>query len=290
MADSPYYRRAPTQIQLGRTYRLRVVKEVPFGVYLDARELGEILLPARYVPKRCRVGEEIRVFLYLDSDDTPIATTLRPKVEVGRCAHLKAAEVNRVGAFLDWGLSKDLLVPFSEQRVPMQEGRSYTVYVYQDEQSGRIAASSKLSHFLPETDTDEHFRRGQGVELLLCSRTDLGLKAVIDGTHLGMLFKSDLIHPLKVGQRVQGFVKAIRPDGKIDLALQPVGRQAHDELLERILEALNQTGGESSLTDKSSPEEIYRRFGVSKANYKRALGRLLKSGLIDLTKERITLK
>lgn len=289
MADSPYYRKRPAPIRLGRTHRLRVIKEVPFGVYLDAHRLGEILLPARYVPKRCRVGDELTVFLYLDSDDTPIATTLRPKVEVGQCAHLKAVEVNRIGAFLDWGLSKDLLVPYSEQRVPMQEGRAYTVYVYQDEQSGRIAASSKLSHFLPETDMDQHFRRGQQVELLLCTRTDLGLKAVIDGSHLGMLFKSDLIQPLKVGQRVKGFIKAVRPDGRIDLALQPVGRQAHDDLLEHILQHLEESGGTSTLTDKSSPEEIYRQYGVSKLNYKKALGRLYKLRRIELGQGRIRL-
>lgn len=274
-------------VEIGKTDRLRVVKEVPFGVYLDARELGEILLPARYVPRRCQLGDELQVFVYLDSDDTPIATTLKPKTQVGECAHLRVVAVNRMGAFLDWGLTKDLLVPFNQQRVPMQEGRSYTVYTYVDEPTKRIAASSMLSHYLSET--SDEFRPGQSVDLLICARTDLGLKAVIDGTHLGMIFKNDVLQSAKVGRRMRGYVKAVRPDGKIDLTLQAPGQKGRDELCTRILNHLKTAGGESTLTDKSTPEAIYRQFGVSKANYKKALGRLYKERAIALEKTKIVL-
>ena len=274
-------------VEIGKTNRLRVVKEVSFGIYLDAGELGEILLPSRYVPRRGRIGDALEVFIYLDSDDAPIATTLRPKTQVGQCAHLRVVAVNRVGAFLDWGLTKDLLVPFNQQRVPMQAGRSYTVYTYVDEQTHRIAASSKLSHYLSET--ADGFRPGQSVDLLICARTDLGLKAVIDGTHLGMIFKNDVLQSAKVGRRLQGYIKAIRPDGKIDLTLQASGQKGRDELCTRILNHLKAAGGESSLTDKSAPEAIYKQFGVSKANYKKALGRLYKERAISLNKAKITL-
>jgi predicted RNA-binding protein (virulence factor B family) len=274
-------------VELGKTTRLRVIKELPFGLYLDAHELGEILLPKRYIPKGTRVGDQLEVFLYTDSEDLPIATTLRPKAEVGQCAHLRVVSVTGVGAFMDWGLPKDLLVPFSEQRVPMEEGRSYTVYVYLDEQTGRIAASSRLSHFLSET--GQRFVAEQPVDLLICGRTDIGLKAVIDGTHLGMILKNDLLQPIKVGQQVQGYIKGVRDDGRINLKLQPGGQQGRDELTARILDALKAEGGSLPLTDKSSPEAIFKRFQVSKANYKKALGKLYKARLIRLGREHITL-
>jgi predicted RNA-binding protein (virulence factor B family) len=274
-------------VEIGNTYTLRVIKEVPFGMYLDAHELGEVLLPRRYVPKGTRVGDQVEVFLYTDSEDLPIATTLRPKAQVGECAHLRVVSVTGIGAFMDWGLPKDLLVPFKEQRVPMETGRSYTVYLYLDQQTGRVAASSRLSHFLSET--GKGFKPDQPVELLVCGRTDLGLKAVIDGTHLGMILKNDLLQPIKVGQRVKGYIKGIREDGRINLKLQPGGQQGRDDLSARILDALKAEGGTLSLTDKSSPEAIYRRFGVSKANYKKALGRLYKARLIELGREQIRL-
>jgi predicted RNA-binding protein (virulence factor B family) len=274
--------------QLGKSARLRVIKQVPFGVYLDAHQLGEVLLPTRYVPAGTRVGDAVEVFLYLDSEDLPVATTLKPKAQVGQCAHLRVVSVTGIGAFLDWGLAKDLLVPFGEQRVPMQVGHSYTVYVYLDERTGRIVGSSRLSRFLHETNGDE-FVPNQPVQLLICGRTDLGLKAVVDGTHLGLIFKDDALASVKVGQRVKGYIKAIRDDGRIDLSLQPVGQQGRDTLDSRILAFLKAEGGRSTLTDRSSPEAIYQRFGVSKANYKKALGRLYKARLIALDKEQIRL-
>lgn len=274
-------------VEIGKRQRLRVVKHVPFGIYLDAGELGEILLPGRYVPQGTEPGDEIEVFLYLDSEDIPIATTLEPRAMVGEVACLKVVAVNRVGAFLDWGLPKDLLVPFAEQRVPMAVGRHYCVYIYLDKATQRIAASSKLSKYLSEENDD--FTPNQPVDLLICGRSDLGMKAVINGTHLGMIFTGDLLRPLRTGQRVQGYIKAIRDDGRIDLALQPQGKAARDDLDQRILDHLRRQGGRSELTDKSSPEAIYDTFGVSKSNYKKALGRLYKARSITLDKDRVTL-
>lgn len=274
--------------QLGKNARLRVVKEVAFGVYLDARDLGEILLPKRYVPAGARIGDAVDVFLYLDSDDIPIATTLKPKAQVGQCAHLRVVAVNQVGVFLDWGLPKDLLVPFNEQRVRMQEGRWYTVYVYTDDRTGRIAATSRLSDHLSETDNGI-FTPGQAVDLLVCARTDLGLKAVIDGSHLGMILTNDVIGNVRVGDRLQGFIKNVRDDGRINLQLQVTGDSGRTELDERILAYLKTEGGRSTLTDRSPPDAIFQQFGVSKANYKKALGRLYKARQIELNKDHVTL-
>ncbi len=274
--------------QLGKTARLRVIKAVPFGLYLDAHELGEVLLPKRYVPADTRVGDALNVFLYLDSDDIPIATTLTPKVQVGQCAHLRVAAVNQVGAFLDWGLPKELLVPFNEQRTRMQAGRWYTVYVFIDGQTGRIAATSRLSDHLSETADDEYVA-GQAVNLLICARTDLGLKAVIDGSHLGMILANDVIGDIHVGAHLTGFVKNVRDDGRINLQLQRTGERGRGQLDDRILSFLKTQGGRSTITDRSSPEVIFKQFGVSKANYKKALGRLYKARRIDLNKDCVTL-
>lgn len=275
-------------VKLGKTQRLRVIKEVPFGLYLDGHERGEVLLPKRYVPHGTRVGDQLQVFLYLDSEDLPIATTLHPKIQVGQCAHLRVVDLTPIGAFVDWGLPKDLLVPFRQQRAPMQQGRAYTVYCYLDEPTGRIVGSTRLSDFLSETD-DGEFHPGQPVQLLICGRSELGYKAVIDGTHLGMILNNDALQGIRVGQETQGYIRHIRDDGKLNLSLQPLGQAGRDSLDQRILAFLQLEGGSSTLTDRSSPEAIYRRFGVSKANYKKALGRLYKARLIELGKERIRL-
>lgn len=276
------------RVSVGRHATLRVIKAVDFGVYLDGGELGDILLPTRYIPAGTRVGDPIRVFLYRDSDDKLIATTLKPRAEVGECACLKVVAVNAVGAFLDWGLPKDLLVPFSEQRPRMQAGRNYCVYLYTDDHSNRIVASARLSRFLSETN-EQMFTEGQPVDLLLCGRTDLGMKAVINGSHLGMVLTNDLIGGVRTGDRLKGFVKHIRDDGRINLRLQATGAPGRDQLDTRILAFLEQNDGVSTVTDRSSPEAIFKAFGVSKASYKKALGRLYKARLITLDNDRVTL-
>ena len=274
-------------IQIGNSATLQVVKKVDFGLYLDGGEFGEILLPARYVPHDWEIGGWIDVFIYLDSEDIIIATTERPFVEVGQCAHLQCVDLNSYGAFLNWGLSKDLFVPFKEQRVRMEKGKSYTVCVFQDP-SGRICASNKLDHFLYE-EAEGKFEINQSVNLLIASRSDLGYKAIINGTHLGLIHNNDILVPIRVGERMTGYIKHIREDDAIDLSLQQQGEEMRDLLLQQILDDLKMSGGSSNLTDKSAADAIFERYQVSKSNYKRAIGQLYKEKKILLTKDRITL-
>lgn len=268
-------------ITIGTFNNLQVVKQVDFGVYLDGDDLDTILLPKRYVPNGCEIGDWIDVFLYFDSDDLLIATTEKPKVEVGCCEMLKVVDINHAGAFMDWGLPKDLLVPYNEQQKPMEVGYSYVVYVYHDEASDRIAASTKLSHHLDEQPV--WLKPRQLVNLQIASRTELGYKAIIDDKYLGLLFRADAYRPLKIGERLPGFVKSIRSDGKIDLLISQATLQGDHELSQQIVQYLTDQGGTSNLTDKSDPEEIYRVFKVSKKKYKQALGNLYKSRKITIT-------
>jgi len=273
--------------EVGKLNRLEVIKEVDFGLYLDGDDLGNILLPRRYLPKDYAVGQAIDVFVYLNSSDLLIATTETPKVMVGQCAYLKVVQVNPVGAFLDWGLSKDLLVPYSEQNRPMEAGKFYTIFVFIDLETHRIAASSKLNKYLREKSTD--FKPGQSVDLLISGKSDMGYKAIINHRYLGLIFRDDAFKPLKIGQKTVGYIKDIRADGKIDLSLQPRGKTARDNLLDSIIADLKAQGGSSTLTDKSPPDDIYKRFNVSKANYKKALATLYKQRLILIEKQKITL-
>lgn len=273
--------------QVGKFNKLQVVKEVDFGVYLDGGELDTILLPKRYVPKDCGIGDWIDVFLYFDSEDLLIATTEIPKVQVGQCELLKVIDINNAGAFMDWGLPKDLLVPYSEQHKPMEVGYSYVVYVFYDHDSDRIAASTRLQDHLAEESV--WVKPKQAVNLLIAGRTDLGYKAVIDNRYLGLIFRGDAFRPLKIGERVAGFIKSIRPDGKIDLLISQATLQGDHALGEDIIRHLKTSGGVSLLTDKSDPDDIYRTFKVSKKKYKQALGTLYKSKRILLAPDKITL-
>jgi len=273
--------------QVGRFNKLEVVKEVDFGVYLDGGELGTILLPQRYVPEDCELGDWVDVFLYFDSEDLLIATTEKPRVEVGRCEMLKVIDINNAGAFMDWGLPKDLLVPYSEQFKPMEVGYSYVVYVFHDQDSDRIAASTRLQDYLAEESV--WIKPRQAVNLLIAGRTDLGYKAVINDQYLGLIFRDDAFRPLKVGERLPGFIKGIRADGKIDLVISQGTLQGDHDLGEQIIENLRASGGVSTLTDKSDPDEIYRTFKVSKKKYKQALGSLYRSKRILLSPEKIQL-
>ena len=273
--------------QVGRFNKLEVVKEVDFGVYLDGGELDTILLPQRYVPEGCEVGDWVDVFLYFDSEDLLIATTETPRVEVGRCEMLKVIDINNAGAFMDWGLPKDLLVPYSEQLKPMEVGYSYVVYVFHDQDSDRIAASTRLQDYLAEESV--WVKPRQAVNLLIAGRTDLGYKAVINDQYLGLIFRDDAFRPLKVGERLPGFIKNIRADGKIDLVISQGTLQGDHDLGEQIIESLRATDGVSTLTDKSDPDLIYRTFKVSKKKYKQALGSLYRSKRILLSAEKIQL-
>ena len=273
--------------EIGKINHLEVVKKVDFGVYLDGDELGEILLPERDVPPGCVVGEGLDVFVHLDSEDLLVATTQMPKAMVGECAFLKVVEINAVGAFLDWGLPKDLLVPYSEQQKPMVVGQSYVVYVYVDEETDRIAASSRLNKFV--VDSSPYFKVQQKVELLICEQTDLGFKAVVNQSVIGLLFNSDVIRPVRMGETIQGYIKEVRPDKKLDLCLQLVSREALDDLSKQVMAFIQSEGGKTTLTDKSAPADIAKQFGVSKSSYKKALGKLYQKRLIVIEKHQVTL-
>ena len=272
---------------LGRYNRLRITRLTDLGAFLDAGELGEILLPRRYLDDSIQPGGEIEVFVYCDSEDRVVATLERPRAQVGECAYLKVVGTSKFGAFLDWGLPKDLLVPFGEQQKPMQKGYSYTVFLYVDDETRRIAASSRLEKYLSLD--GRGFKPRQPVECLIYGRSDLGFKAVVDGTHLGQFYDGETFRRLHYGERIDAYIKQVRKDGKIDLALQLPSRQERDRLGEAIIDHLRQNQGISTLTDKSPPDDIYRTFGVSKANYKKALGRLYKQREIVIEKHRITL-
>ncbi|MDA8786482.1 S1-like domain-containing RNA-binding protein [Porticoccaceae bacterium] len=274
-------------VEIGKFNKLQVVKQVDFGVYIDGGDLDSILLPRRYVPEGCEIGDWVDVFLYFDSDDLLIATTETPRVQVGDCAMLTVVDINHAGAFLDWGLPKDLLVPYNEQQKPMEMGYSYVVHVFHDQNSDRIAASTKLSHHLDEETV--WLKPRQAVNLLIAGRTELGYKAVIDNKFLGLIFRADAFRPLKIGERLPGFVKTIRADGKIDLLISQGTLQGDHDLAEQIIRHLQDRGGESQLSDKSDPDEIYRLFKVSKKKYKQALGTLYKSKRILIESGKITL-
>ena len=274
-------------VNIGQINTLVVVKKVDFGVYLDGKELGDILLPERYVPASCMLKDELDVFIYLDSEDLLIATTQTPKAMVGECAYLKVIEVNAVGAFLDWGLPKDLLVPYGEQQTPMEVGHSYVVTLYIDEASDRIAASSRLKKFV--VDTSPYFKPQQQVELLICERTELGYKAIVNQAVIGLLFNSDVVKPVSYGERLEGYVKQVREDNKLDLCLQLVSREALDALSQEILAFIEAQGGVITLTDKSAPEDIAKQFGVSKSSYKKALGKLYQKRLVLIEKKSVSL-
>ena len=273
--------------QIGQHARLPIVKLVDFGAYLDAQELGNVLLPKRYLDDSMSLGDEIDVFIHLDSNDIPVATTLKPRACVGDSAYLPVVDINDAGAFLDWGLPKHLLVPFNEQHKRFEMGRSYVVTLFLDPYSQRIAASSKLNRHLEEN--GKALKTNQAVELLICGKSDMGYKAVIDHHYLGLIFRDDAFRPLSYGERIQGYIKNIRRDGKIDLSLQPSGDKGRDRLQQKILDHLKANGGRSELNDRAQPDDIYREFNVSKGAYKKALGALYKQRLIVIDHQEIRL-
>lgn len=273
-------------IEIGRTYNLTVVKETDFGVYLDAENLGEILLPNKYTPNNLTIDDTVEVFLYMDSEDRPIATTQTPKAEVGQFAHLKVKDSTQIGAFLDWGLDKDVLVPFAEQHRPLIVGHYYIVFLYIDNQD-RIAATSKIDKIVCEDD-DHDFRPQQAVELIIANSTELGYKAIVDQSHWGLLYKDEVDQRLSFGQSVHGYIKNIRDDGKIDLSLKS-GQQIRDSHSQVIQDYLRDHNGFAPVHDKSSPAEIADLFGISKGQFKKAIGGLFKQKIIAIESDGIRL-
>lgn len=275
------------KIELGRMNRLTVVKAVDFGLYLDGGREGEILLPSRYVPENTQIGDEIDVFLYLDSEERLIATTEHPKAMVGDFAYLQVAWVNNFGAFLDWGLMKDLFVPFREQKMKMLKGQSYIVHLHIDEESYRIMASAKVERYLSKDMPP--YKEGDEVDVLVWQKTDLGFKVIVDNRFGGLLYDSEVFRSLHTGGRTKAYIKQVRPDGKLDLTLNLHGKAAVDDFSEVLLEHLHKNGGKTSLGDKSPAEEIYAMFGVSKKVFKKAVGDLYKRRLIEIVPDGLRL-
>ena len=274
-------------IKIGRTYELDVIKAVDFGFYLDAENLGEVLLPIKYAPDDLVEGDFLNVFLYLDSEDRLVATTQIPKARVGEFAYLEVVDNTSVGSFLDWGLDKDILVPFSEQHRPMEVGKSYLVYIYITQTDGRIVASSKIDKFIDE-EAPHEFKPQQQVDLIIANSTDLGYKAIVNQSHWGVLYKNEVHQRLSFGQSIKGFIKHIRPDRKIDLSLQG-GQETRDKNATLILDYLKNQKGFAPVHDKSDPKLIADMFGMSKGAFKKTIGGLYKQRVISIEKDGIRL-
>lgn len=274
-------------IEIGKYNTLRVVKAVDFGLYLDGGSAGELLLPTRYVPEDAQVGDKIEVFIYHDNEGRLICTTLHPYAIVGEFAWMQVRDVSNAGAFLDWGIMKDLLVPHREQKVPMTAGRRYLVYVYLDHVSQRIAASARINKFLDNVPPE--YEKNQEADLLVAEETGLGYKVIVNNLHSGLVYKNEVFSPLSKGDRLKGYIKEIREDEKIDVSLYPLGYNKIDDIARKIAEALQQHGGYLPLHDKSDAEEISALFGCSKKSFKKAIGTLYKQQLITLEETGIRL-
>ena len=274
--------------EIGKPNSLKVVRDTPQGLYLDGGPLGEILLPGAYIPRGTVPGDVLDVFVYRDSEDRLIATTEKPLATVGEFALLRVMGVHpSVGAFLDWGLRKDLLLPYREMESQVREGEQVVVYVHLDPKTQRVHATTRLSqHLSPEP---PEYQTGQPVELIIVRETPLGYIALVDQAHLGLLYQNRVPHPLQVGDRVQGYIGPGRPDGKLDLTMESSGRSAVESLSDKILAALERNGGRLDLDDDSPPEAIRAAFGASKKAFKQALGTLYRSRSIRLEKPGVRL-
>ncbi len=274
---------------VGRYNALQVVKHTDFGLYLDGGADGEILLPNRYIPKDTPSEDEdwLNVFVYLDSEDKLLATTEKPKVQVGEFASLKVVEINSIGVFLDWGLPKDLLLPFSEEKRQMKAGEYCVVHVYLDKRTRRITATARLDRYLDKL--PPAYQVGQEVDLLVVEETDMGFKAIINNAHWGLIHKNEVFKFLRSGKQEKGYIKELRSDGKIALSLQPIGAQLTTSLNAQILDKLRANQGTLAVSDKSDPQVISDLFGVSKGNFKKAIGALYKDGQIVIHADRIEL-
>lgn len=275
-------------IKIGQINSLEVIKKADFGVFLDGDDYGSVLLPSKYVPEGTEIGEYVDVFLYFDSESQLAATIERPIAQVGEWGLMKIEGVNATGAFVSWGIKeKDLLIPFSEQRTRFSAGQTILVYVYTDKASGRIVGTTKFNKWLDKTPAN--YEVNEQVDLIIAERSQLGYKAIVNGKHWGMIFPSDVFGKLYIGKKLKGFIKHIREDGKIDLALQKVGVAKMDDLSSKILDLLEKKGGFLPLNDKSSPEAIFDAFRTSKGTYKKTIGGLYKQGKIVIEKDGIRL-
>lgn len=275
-------------VNIGQYNRLTVVKRVDFGVYLDGGNGVEILLPEKYVESSVNIGDEVDVFIYTDSEDRLIATTERPYAKVGEFAFLQVSQVNEIGAFLDWGISgKDLLVPFSEQKSRMLRGGIYPVYVYLDVATKRVAASTKIDKFLGNK--IPRYKRGDNVRALVLRHEDPGYRVIVDNLFKGIIYDSDVYEAIEVGETIDAHVRQVRPDGKIDLSPGPDAASRVKVLAEKIYYLADAANGTMPLSDSSTPEEIKSVLQCSKKDFKKAVGFLMKNGLVSQFDGRLTL-
>ena len=273
-------------IHTGQTQDLIILRNTSVGLFLGDGEAGEVLLPNKYCPERYDQGDTLRVFVYRDSEDRQIATTLEPKVHLGEFALLRVNQVSMLGAFMEWGVEKDLLVPFKEQRKKLEEGRWYVVRMALDEQTDRLFGSTRIEHHLDNSELT--VTGGEQVELIVFGRSDLGWSVIVNGKHQGLVHANEAFKPISIGDRITGHVKTVRPDNKLDITLQPIGyTHYNDANVELLVKRLQQHEGFLPLTDKSSPEEVHRMFGISKKAFKQALGALYKARQVRIEEQGI---
>jgi predicted RNA-binding protein (virulence factor B family) len=273
-------------IKVGEYNELEIVKQLDFGIYLG-KENVEILMPTKWIPKGAKIGDVLNVFIFRDSDDRLIATTVKPFAIANTFAFLEVKQVNNIGAFLDWGMDKDLLVPFREQAVRMEPGKSYVVFVYADEETDRLIGSTKLLKFIERDDVQ--VQNGDVVDLLIYSQTELGYNAIVNNLYSGLIYKNEIFENIRIGDQLQGYVKNVREDNKIDLSLQKSGFELVDDVKWRILNIIKTENGFLALNDDSTPEEIKAKLQISKKAFKKAIGALYRERLVTLTDKGVQL-
>ena len=274
-------------VEIGKYNKLRIIKILSFGAYLDGGDGLEILLPTRYVPQDAKVDDNIEVFIYHDNEGRLIATTAKPLAVAGEFQFMEVKSVNKTGAFLEWGLMKDLLVPFKEQKMPMKEGKWYLVYVHVDHVTKRIVASARIDKYLDNVIPNYTFN--QEVDLLVADETEIGYKVIINNTHWGLVYRNEIFQRLEKGDHLKGYIKEVREDEKIDVSLTPLGYQKVEGIANIILESLKAQGGFIAVHDKSDPDLIYSLFRCSKKAFKQAIGSLYKQKLITIEPQGIKL-
>lgn len=276
-------------LKLGNWNELVIVRFTDHGAYLDGGDVGEVLMPKSYVLREMHPGDRVRVFVYLDQSERLVATTEQPRAVVGQFACLRVSWVNEYGAFLDWGLMKDLFVPFREQKTKMEQGRSYVVYIYIDESTRRIVGTAKVDRYLTPASSADYYR-GKDVELLVQGRTPLGFKVIVDNAHAGLVYDNQIYGQTpRMGDTLRGTVVTLRPDGKLDISLERIGKSRFRDFADVLLDELEANGGALPYTDHSTPEEIANRFSVSKKTFKRAVGTLYSKHRITLGENEIKL-
>ena len=273
-------------LKIGEYHTLKIDRETKVGLFL-VNETDDVLLPNKYVPNDYKIGDDLTVFVYLDHEERPVATTLKPFITLNSFAVLKVNYINKFGAFLNWGMEKDLFVPFKEQARPMEKAKRYTVTMYLDKQTGRLAASSKINQFLDKEPLDVEV--GQEVDLMVSHITEIGINVIINGKFRGLAYQNEVFETVSPGYKTKGYIKTIRPDGKIDVSFQKQGFEAIDDSAQQVLEALKQSDGVLRLNDNSHPEEIKSVMKMSKKTFKKAIGSLYKQKLIDINNDGIQL-